>query len=123
MSLLSFLGRNISGYHNISSGQVLFHDVCDLGLQPDFINLTCTINYRGFAPPVIKWTKNICNCLDASLVVSSQIVNSTVISTVIVPAKLQADMSNLKYSCQVYINAESESSELSWSSPLFKSIG
>jgi len=30
-------------------------DICQLGLQPDYINVTCSVNYKGNIDPTLAW--------------------------------------------------------------------
>jgi len=39
----------------MSAEGIIGGDICQLGLQPDYINVTCSVNYNGNIAPKLTW--------------------------------------------------------------------
>ena len=40
----------------MSRGGILGGDICAMGLQPDIVNMTCSVRYSGNVAPSLSWT-------------------------------------------------------------------
>jgi len=91
-------------------------DICGLGLQPDYINMTCSINYRGSEAPTLSWSQDNGDDLTQH-VTNSLVQNSTVTSTVLITANERTNGSWFTCSAgRTQLNT-SEVLEVFWASP------
>jgi len=67
-------------------------DICGLNLKPDYVNLTCSINFRGNIHPVLAWGQGNSQTLPESK--TSVVTNSKVSSSMIVQATPQLNGSS-----------------------------
>jgi len=80
-------------------------DICELSLQPDYINITCSLRFSGanIVAPTLMWHHN--NTAIKSLNVTNTIVpNARVTSAVIVHANEEMNGSRIACSVRMFWN-------------------
>jgi len=75
--------KSLTCSDNISVDGVVGSDICELGLQPDYINNTCSVRFSGNVAPTLLWSKDDVTSRDVS---NFTVPNLRVTSTVIVKA-------------------------------------
>jgi len=111
--LFLFPGNQLKCTHNISDVMVAT-DICGLGLQPDYINVNCSVDYHGNKAPALK-----CNQEDAIPTTSSEITHPTNVSSRItysLTMQVNNTMNGTHVSCHI---PNVGHSDLTWLSPLF----
>ena len=126
LDLLFSTGRiKIHCIHNITDNIIVTGDVLDLGLQPDYISMNCSINYRGNTPPPFHFTWIIKDGDDVTQNASTQtLANIMVISTVVVQASEHWNSLQLIclvwIKCSNFVSAESKDFTVVWVSPVLQ---
>ena len=115
----------LSCSHNMSADGIFGGDICQLGQQPDYIELTCSHKYRGIIAPTLMFRQN---CLKFGVNrtktnVSHTEKHSVVTSTTVVQASERMNGSYFTCSTHMKWNKSSISNEylnlnISWTSPV-----
>jgi len=105
--------------HNMSEDGSIGADICQLGLQPDYINMTCSVRFRGNVPPSLLWShggtadvfpRDITNVV----FISNQLVTSSVI------IQVRDDVNGSQWTCsaQMYWTSSNTTTSLpmNWTS-------
>ena len=95
--LFNLTDSDLQCTHNISESGILGGDLCELGLQPDCINMTCSIIYRGNVAPSLLWEKVINDQYITSDFTNKTSNNMVAISTVV--RRVSDDMSGIQFIC------------------------
>ena len=105
--------------HNINESGTVGGDVCGLNLQPDYIEMTCSINYRGNVAPTLLWDEIIDNHNITNDVIKKADNNKLAISTAVIQAG--EDMNGLQFNSSVTmkwnISSRAVQLNITWSSP------
>jgi len=112
----------------MSADGVVGGDICGLGMQPDHINMTCSVRFRGKVAPTLSWSHD--NVSDASSmrhcnVTNVTIPNSRVISTLVIRVNEALNASQCTCTCVTEEFSRSftiseEVSNINWTSDRLK---
>ena len=104
----------------MSRDGILGGDICGMGLQPDIINMTCSVRYSGNIAPSLSWTH------DSSADVLLNVTNCTLqsdersVCTLIVSGREDINGSRFHCSAQMIWNRSSTTTTtdlpLNWTS-------
>ena len=118
---LIVLDRHLNCKHNIPESGVVGGDICALGLQAEYINVTCNICMRGNVAPHLEWRVN--NESDDDVIISQATgYNANSEATFSLGLRVSDKLSGSKVSCMTTMLNSSEwiySQELNliWVSP------
>jgi len=114
-----FLGEHLDCTHNMSDDGVVGGDICELGLQPDYINNTCSLRFSGNVAPTLSWSHD--NSEVISQVTTNVVVpNLRITTTVIVQATERIEGS--RFTCLARMiwptstNSTDQPLKMSWTS-------
>jgi len=120
-----FVAPNLVCTNNIDSRGLFSGDMCEPSLQPDIVNLTCSIKFTGNIPPQLNWTRDGTeDVLNASTI--SILNNSKLSSSIIVQAapRLNGSKFICKIGGDVSLDGVSSTGTIrSWMSPQILVIG
>jgi len=112
------LDKNLDCSHNMSEDGSIGADICQLGLQPDFINMTCRVRFRGNVPPGLLWSHGGTADVVPRDVINVLTPNLLVTSSVILQARDDVNGSQLTCSVQIYWTSSNTTTSLpmNWTS-------
>ena len=96
-------------------------DICGMGLQPDIINMTCTVRFSGNVAPTMSWRNNNLHVISANNVFNSKVPSSRLTSSMIIQATEQMNGSQITCSLEM-IGAHSVSQLPNWTSPSLNTL-
>jgi len=118
-----YSGKSLDCTHNMSVDGVVGGDICELGLQPDLINITCSVRFSGNIPPTLSWSHNSPRDIIYHSVADNVVPNSRVTSIIVIQAN--NDMNGSRFSCSASFiwtanNKKTPQAIIVWTSQYFK---
>jgi len=117
-------GSQFNCTHNISEDGIVGGDICGIGLQPDSVNLTCSINFRGNKAPELLWSRDNGDNVTRYITIRT-VSNSIATSTVLISTNER--MNGSSFICSMSMNERKYASvttphleNIEWSSPVLK---